>query len=310
MDRIIYVISSALDYKKLICNDAGPEYANAMGWSTLQLNEKMEFDKNEIYVIDNRISATECLSLGKIIDRNPKIHFVLKIVDPYIEHLDNYYYQWVMNMVIAPNVQLFTVYEPKEFTKVVANFTKNPIIYVPYAYDKNKEIDLEKLKDRKNQVIISGAVNSQYYPKRAIIWQKSRHSLSRPFYPTLNHPGYLEMTNILPSHQFIGSSYVDYLSKYKYMLLCGSRCRIELLKFHECAYAGCLPIGEAPTALADIAVVFKFPDVFNLTKSTIKLIRAWTNDNHLRQINIYRNYLQENRNQEKLNNSFLKQLTL
>ena len=48
------------------------------------------------------------------------------------------------------------------------------------------------------------------------------------------------------SHAHVGKDYIKHLSGFKYMLACPSKFGIELLKYSEMAYAGCIPVGQAP----------------------------------------------------------------
>ncbi|SER31625.1 hypothetical protein [Pedobacter rhizosphaerae] len=302
---IKYILSSSLDYQKLICRDAGPGYAEAMGWDIYTDKTHTLFSSDHLYVIDNRISLAECEQFTKIISNNSDIQFIVKIVDPYFEHKNHYYYQWLKQIVQNKNVRLLTVYEPKEFTAYLCKYLAQPIIHVPYAYLKTQELALNHFSKRKNKILISGAVNSTIYPVRNSIWSASRRSISRFFYDTLKHPGYAEIGNKSRQHNVIGDEYVKYLAKYKFMLLCGSRCKIELLKFQECAYAGCLPFGEAPTSLQEISGIFKLPKVSELTFDTTKIIFNWLQSDYEHDINTIRNYLSTNRDPQKLSKALL-----
>jgi hypothetical protein len=292
---IIYITSDKLDYEKLICKDAGPQYAQSMGWEFLPFSSNIAFLSDNLYVIDNRISQTECAQLSRIISLNEKIQFIVKIIDPYFEHKDHYYYKWLKEIIQHKNVRLLTVYEPKEFTAYLSNVSVRPIIYTPYPYQIAEEVTLDHYSKRKNRILISGAVNSEIYPVRSSIWSASRRSVSRFFYDVLKHPGYAEINNTNRQHNIIGVEYVKYLAQYKFMLLCGSRCKIELLKFQECAYAGCLPFGEAPTSLQEISGIFKLPKVSNLTFDTVKIMLNWLQSDYKADIDTIRTYLRVNR---------------
>jgi hypothetical protein len=218
-----------------------------MHWKPINLADVNEFSANEIYVIDNRINQQECEQLTSKIVQNIDSLFILKIVDPYFENEDNFYYQWLKETIRHKNTQLLSVYEPTEITYHLSKFLIKPIIYLPYVYDSKKEVSLSDIKSRKRKVIISGYLNSKLYPFRYNVWRSSRRSLSRLFFYVLEHPGYAEINNKNFSHTYVGTNFISHLASYKYMLLCGSRCEIEFLKFHECAYSGCMPIGLAQT---------------------------------------------------------------
>ncbi|WP_412467657.1 hypothetical protein [Pedobacter sp. KLB.chiD] len=309
MDRVNYIVSDKLDYSKLICNDAGPGYAKSMSWDVVRLSSLKKFSYNEIYVIDNRIDKSECDYLASCITENPEITFIVKIVDPYLEHQNSFYYKWIISILKHENIRLLTVYEPKELTAEFAVLTNKPIIYIPYVYDEAKEQRLDNLLQRKSKVIISGSINKIIYPYRSKLWLKSRRSLSRIFFTVLKHPGYQEMQDLPPAHKFVADKFISYLSGYKFMLLCGSRCNIEFLKFHECAYAGCMPIGEAPTCYPnEIKSLFKKISPITIFFSALKVIANWEERNHIEVVEKYRDFLRNSRNQAVLHQSFLDQL--
>lgn len=309
MVNINYIVSDHLAYEKLICNDAGPEYAKSMHWKPISLNSLIKISIDEIYVVDNRISENECNILTNLFQENSDIIFIVKIVDPYFEHSDNFYYKWIKSIIVYKNIRLLSVYEPKELTALFGRSLSKPIIYIPYPYDSSKELPLEKLKHRKSKIIIAGSINKVIYPYRSKIWAETRRSFSRFFVKVLKHPGYQDLTNVKPTHNIIAENFITHLSKFKFMLLCGSRCKIEFLKLHECAYAGCLPIGEAPSCFPEeIESLFKTIYPQNLFLSTAKIILNWKEKNHIEIVEKYRSFLRVNRHYELLNKSFLHQL--
>ncbi len=306
MNNFIYILSDRLDYSKLICNDAGPGYAQSMSWSTLSIKSLTKLDSKSIYIIDNRISEKETFELSEIITENPTIDFIIKLVDPFFENYNHFYYLWVCKILVLENVRLLSVYESKEITFLISHITSKPIIFAPYPYDPTKEVSLKNLGKRSNKVIISGSINKSIYPFRSAIWQKSRRSLSRFLFDILKHPGYAEIHKQDFTHNFTKSNFIKYLSNYKYMLLCGSRCDIEFLKFHECAYAGCLPIGKYPTIFPkEIKNLFYTPNVKNLFSSTVKYLLKWNKLDHENKILLLRNYLSVNRSASEINKNIL-----
>ena len=145
MNNFIYILSEALDYDKLICDDAGPGYARSMEWESISLKDLKTVDSKYIYVVDNRISAQETLELGQLFINNPKVQFIIKIVDPFLENFDHFYYLWAFKMVTKENVRLLSVYENKELTSFISKVSAKSIIYAPYPYNHTKEISLKKL---------------------------------------------------------------------------------------------------------------------------------------------------------------------
>lgn len=306
MNSFIYILSETIDYNKLICDDAGPGYARSMEWASVSLKDLKNVDSKYIYIIDNRVSENETLALSKIFTNNPLAKFIIKIVDPFLENFDHFYYLWAFKMVTLDNVNLLSVYECKELTSFISKVSGKSIIYAPYPYDQAKEISLNNLNKRSNKIIISGSVNGQFYPFRSSIWLKSRRSLSRFLFSILKHPGYAEIHNQDFSHNYVRDNFIKYLSNYKHMLLCGSRCEIELLKFHECAYAGCLPVGKCPSTFPEeIKDLFHKLAIKNLFFSTLKYLLTWNKVDHIKNIEIYRKYLRANRSVSEINKNIL-----
>lgn len=307
--KISYILSDELPYEKLICNDAGPAYATSMQWPCLTVAGLNELEQNHIYVIDNRISAIESELIRKLILASPQILFIVKIVDPYFEHCAHFYYQWLAKIVQFKNVRLFSVYEPKELGYFISKLSEKPIIYTPYVYDPSREIGLENLAERKSKLIISGAINDEVYPYRSAILKKTRRSVIRPFFHFLKHPGYPDVTDRPYSHQFVGDNFISYLANFKYMLLCASRCGLEFYKFHESAYAGCLPVGQSPSCFPEeIKNLFTELKPDSLFKSSLELLYGWSKAEHFQKITTYRDFLQSTRSVKQINQSFLNQL--
>jgi hypothetical protein len=297
MTKIVYLLSDHLDYSRLICNDAGPGYAAAMGWEYINLVNYQQIKNYNVIVVDNRIQENELDALKKIIDDNPSIPFFLKIVDPFYENRGHFYYDFISNMAKWDNVYLLSVYQATEFTKEISELYPNRFITLPYPYLKDKEIT--NVTHRKNKILLSGAINNVYYPYRYAIWSKITRNLARIFFSILRHPGYTEL-NSTPSsaHLIIKDDYITYLAKFKYMLLCPTRCMIELLKFNECAYAGCIPVGIPPDSYpGDIKKLFLKLRSSHFYSDLLNILLNDRSD-HVKKL---RDYLSETRDPDVLN---------
>ncbi|RRN77724.1 hypothetical protein EIM50_18160 [Pseudoxanthomonas sp. SGD-10] len=306
-----YLISSELQYDKLICNDAGPQYAASMRWHWETIGPDTNLISNMTYIIDNRLSINECEIAGRLITQYENKPFLIKVVDPYFENINHQFYIWMSKMLEKKNVFLLSVYEPKEIIRFLRNLHPNKLIYIPYPYDPGKELNLDNLKGRKNKVIISGSINKDVYPLRTAIWKNSRRSISRFFFQVLKHPGYPDIHKREFEHNLIGNSYIAFLSNFKAMFLCGTRVKIELLKYHECAYAGCLPIGEAPDCFpTEIQNIFQPVNVRFPFLQTLIFFLRWNSTSHRRIVTQYRSYLRRHRNPEYLNNLLKEKLNL
>lgn len=293
-----YLLSDLLNYSLLICDDAGPRYAANMKWETVYLSEA-DPGKENVLILDPRVQYSELDRVEQLILCYPDTFFLLRIADPYDEiYQDHYYYQFIAAMAKYPNTLLLSTYQPKELVSQLGLLYQNRLIHIPYPYIQQKEISGH---DRKNKILISGSIHAAIYPYRTAIWRKVTRSLTRYlFFHILAHPGYIDINEHgMHTHPFIKDRFIQYLSRYKFMLLCPSRCNIEFLKFNECAYAGCLPVGCAPDSYPEnIKALFLPLRPEHLVKDTWQILFG----NHKEGIvQTVRQYLRETRNPDILN---------
>jgi len=301
-----YLLSNLVDYSLLICDDAGPGYAANMNWETIVIENIDAVRPQEVLIIDPRIQEHELEAIELCVSKNNKIRFFFRVADPYTEvYQKHFYYIFLKKIAKYNNVYLLSTYEPRELViDLEKHYFAGRFLHLPYPYLKNKEIHHKK--PRKNKIILSGSVNQDIYPYRTGIWRKVTRSLLRfLFFDILQHPGYIEITpNDKHKHAFIKQEFINYLSEYKYMLLCPSRCGIEFLKFNECAYAGCVPIGLAPDSYpTSICSFFSLLRNDFLLIDTIKIIIHGYKRNTVNKI---RKFLQDTRNPAVLNETFKK----
>ncbi|OWK71761.1 hypothetical protein [Pedobacter sp. AJM] len=303
--EVIYLLSDVIDYDKLICDDAGPGYSRNMGWRPVYLKD-MDLPisgKQSIVVVDNRVQTTDIEKINYLIENNPTSIFFLKIVDPYYENCNGHcYYSFLEHASRNRNAFLLSVYEPKEITLDLKEKFSDRFLHLPYPYLSSKEVDINTSKKKK--IIISGALNENVYPYRYSIWKKVTRTFFRFLFKILKHPGYLDLNReYYFKHPFVKDSYIQYISKYKYMLLCPSRCEIELLKYNECMYAGALPVGLPPTSYpTEIQALFLKLDSYSFNRDLIKIF--FSRQNSLI-VNRLRRFLHETRNPKILNNNLL-----
>lgn len=272
-----YLISSDMDYSKSISPAAGPVYAGRMGWSALRFDDVIgakakEADPKGWTVVDNRLSERECELLVAAIEANPEEPFVLKVIDPYYEWCrDHWYYRMLFAVARRPNVWFLSPYVPDE---LVADLDRasggDRLVVIPYAYPLDVEQPLGG--NRKPSVIFSGNQHRAVYPFRyqfaqlAKWWPPVRRRVE-----VLEHPGYPDIGQE-QKHEQIGARYVEHLAQYAFMFVSPSRCRLEFLKYGECAAAGCLPLGALPNGLPAEAVEpfveLDFDGTFRLERST------------------------------------------
>lgn len=296
--KILYLLSDTINYNLLICDDAGPGYAHNMGWECIYLNSIEPIPDQTVIVVDNRIQESELNKLNALLIKYHHLQFFFKIVDPYDYNTTHYYYKFLSKISLYKNACLLSVYEARELTVVLKAEFKDRFIHLPYPYIKDKEIDTIK---KKNKVIISGSLNQDVYPYRYNIWKKVTRSVSRlPFFSIIKHPGYREL-NTVDNHSppIIKEAFVKYLSRFKYMLLCPGRCGIEFLKYNECAYAGCVPVGIAPDSYPeDIKDLFIELMPEHLMKHILSIIFRKNNQNV---VSDFRDFLNKTRNPMLLN---------
>lgn len=301
---VLYLISNCINYDLLICNDAGPGYAQDMGWKYIYLNDFKSADDQTVIIIDNRIQEQEISRVETIITQNANTIFFLKIVDPYYDsNITHHYYQFLSKISCVKNAYLLSVYESKELTSELRIKFQNRFKHLPYPYLKHKEINVIH---KKNQIIISGSINQNIYPYRYNIWKKVTRSITRlTFFAILNHPGYPEINSQKANtHGIIKAGFIKYLAQFRYMLLCPSRCNIEFLKFNECAYAGCIPVGQAPDSYPkEIKNLFLNLRPEYLLRDTLKIIVKSPNKNILISL---RSFLSQTRNPVVLNSDLKK----
>jgi hypothetical protein len=296
--KIIYLLSDIFDYTCLVCDDAGPEYAQAMNWDCLYLSNFPVPDKDHVFIIDNRVQPQDLHVIEAIIKQNTNVKFFLKIVDPYLENSEHYYYQFLSRLSSLTNTGLLSVYQAVELTASLKSQFNDRFVHLPYPYLAFKEVNAPP---KKNKIIISGAVNQAVYPYRTAIWQKVTRSVTRLFFfYILRHPGYIDLSpGVKHRHSFIGESFIQKLSQYKYMLLCSSRCGIEFLKFNECAYAGCLPVGHAPNTYPEhIKALFLQLRISNFITDTLKIISGKHSQDIIEKLRLF---LRETRSPDALN---------
>lgn len=264
-----YLISSDLDYGRTISPAAGPTYAERMGWPVVEF-DSAGYGSGGWTIVDNRLSERECEAMPAIVDANGDSHFVFKVIDPYVEWCrDHWYYQMLFELARRPNVWFLSPYVPAEVVADLDRASGGRLVVVPYPYP--ADVEQATTGERRSKVLFSGGRHRAVYPFR---YQFDR--LARWWPPVgrnvdvLEHPGYPDIGQE-QKHEKVGAKYVAYLAEYAFMFVSPSRCRLEFLKYGECAAAGCVPVGVLPNGLpADAAEAFvelDFSSVFRLERS-------------------------------------------
>ena len=264
----ILLLSKAFDYSNVITVDVGAGYAKNMTWDYDDLSQISSY-QDSINIIDNRITELECEFLEQYILFHPDVVFLLKVIDPFKEWCQNHwYYRFLFRVKDCQNVFFLSTYLPAELVENLNVSTgSKKMVFIPYAFNDTYAITTE-LDKRHNQIIFSGNQDRYVYPYRyqfsqsvrrnAFLWNKV-HFLKHPGYPDINQ-------KLL--HNIIGDKYIEYLAQFKFMFVSPSRCGLEFLKYSECAYARCVPVGKPPLSFSPLLKdLFLELDFDNLTRS-------------------------------------------
>lgn len=249
MKKIVF-LSETFDYSQMITYDAGAGYAQRMGWEYAGLSQWQQYG-DYLNIIDSKISEAECEWLEDLIQQQRHTQFALRTVDPYNYHQNHPYYRLLFRMKNRENVYFITPYQPVEQIKQLQEAAgSRKVISLPYPFVAENSVATD-LKERRKQVIFSGAKHPNLYPERhAFIATIRRSPLLWGKVHRLRHPGYPDIGHT-QRHAIIGNHYISYLSQFRWMFISPSRCCLEFLKYSECANARCVPVGQAPNSFSD-----------------------------------------------------------
>jgi hypothetical protein len=110
------------------------------------------------------------------------------------------------------------------------------------------------------------------------------------------------------SHAHYGDRYVKFISKFYFMLLCPGRLGFEYLKYTECAYSGCIPVGKKPKTFFELNQELFFEINENDIQSSVSELFKISHSTLEYTANGYRNWMRENRNPCVLNSILLSRL--
>jgi len=246
----VLILSNHFDYDRMITYDAGPGYARGMEWESAYLRD-LDHQGDAITIIDNRLTEEECFQMEAAILHQQHRCFVLKIVDPYREECSSHwYYKFLFRVGALPNVLFLSPYQPTELVHDLDEMTsRRKLIVIPYPFQERFAIQ-PSMAHRRHQIIFSGNDGRNLYPERVKFLRRvRRHPLLRWTTQVLRHPGYPDVGHT-PVHHLIGPRYIQHLSQFRFMFLSPSRCGLEFLKYSECAYARCVPVGVPPNSFS------------------------------------------------------------
>ncbi len=245
-----YFLSSRFDYSLFYYSDGGPMYADDMGWQALRFDD-IEAARPTVSLVDLKLVPEEQSALASLIERSPSRLFMLTVSDPYLHHAESPYYRFLLDMARHPNVVYLSKYQPLLFTGQLRDRVGPDRFFVcHHPYVATRAV-AGPGGPRRRRVLFSGAMNESIYPERLRLHQlRRRNPALRLMVAPLEHPGYPDVGDRL-KHPIVGEAYLRLLATYRFMFLSGSRFELEFLKYRECGYAGCVPVGFAPATFAD-----------------------------------------------------------
>jgi len=140
--KIVYLLSSVLPYKKLICDDAGPVIAKEYGWETSYI-DSLGINDFDVVIVDNRHhDPIELNRLRSFILSSTSTQFFLRINDPCFFHRLDPWYQFCFSLLDAPRVHFLSPYQPTGILSQWLSHSKTSrFVYAPYTYDLKREHD-------------------------------------------------------------------------------------------------------------------------------------------------------------------------
>jgi hypothetical protein len=247
--KILYFLSSTHPYETVIYPGVGPRYAKTFGWPTLFLDQLSEAEC-DIGIIDNRLTPSDYGLIDAFLARSKKRFPVFfKLSDPDMPTYADQTKQFALAKKDFDGVHYLSIYDPAgPLQDFIAALKRSKVFRLPYAYDRSQEVE-RGFESRRRKVFLSGADSATLYPLRGRMhWRMKTNPLMWFTVTVLKHPGYPEF-DPAPRHNIMFERYVEYASQFTHFFLCPSRYRVELMKYVECAYAGCVPIGEPPLSL-------------------------------------------------------------
>lgn len=306
----IYLLSNEFDYSKRISADGGPRYSESMLWQSDYLVNIKQY-QDYVNIIDRHITKSDCHVLEEYIIANKQVNFLLTVSDPYVEYYrDNHYYKFLFRVKDLTNVFYLSKYIPTEIVQEINELTNyKKMVFIPYSFVDKYQVS-GNLLERDKKIIISGADDPGIYKYRVKFFEAAmnknpiRHPINfffvRPYVQILKHPGYPDAGE-QQIHNIIDDKYINYLSQFIFMLVTPSKLHLEFLKYSECAYARCVPVGKVPNSFSD-KMKEPFLEIdFNCIAKSVQKILSIPNTELLERSRKYYEIFQIERNPDILN---------
>lgn len=248
--RIVYFTASQFDYGQVIYPGVGAPFGRSYGWQveTLDRLEDVDFD---VAVIDPRLEAVDVPLLERYFRRpaSARRPIFFKVTDSGTILRASPGQKYAFDVANEPGVHYASAYDPAgPFADFVATLTSSKLARLPFVYDVAREINVP-MAGRRRKVILTGRADRKIYPLRhKMVRTRERHPFGRLFIDHLKHPGYADVGE-KPKHDIKGERFVQKLAEYTHMFVCPLIYSSEIMKYVECAYAGCVLIGELPASL-------------------------------------------------------------
>jgi hypothetical protein len=309
--QLCFIVSDHFDYSKKISRDTGPLYAESLGVAWSGISSMQNVDAGTHLIIDNTVSISEIETVRAIIEQQ-STPVLLKVGDPRWSRATKAPTQTPFVKLIEaycdrPHVGVLSMHEPREWLEELVVQKRPKLLVLPYPYSLELEQPLREgqFGTRLDKAILSGIRDFQNHPARAkIYWRRFISGTYRKRFDVLEPPGSADAGEAL-RHSHVRDEFVRYLARYKYCFLDPSRADLEVLKYTECAYAGCVPLGTPASSLPSEAREL-FLDVKTLLYTMKKHSVDRRNRDHFERAQAYRRWMSVCRRPDDLREQLLK----
>ena len=286
--------------KQLICRDGNKQWSDSMDLKFIDYLEfiTLEFSSDKVFIIDVSVGWTDDLLIMSLTSKISEL--IRKKNKIYIRLVDQFKYQWY-SRIYEWVTRLCEVYKIKIIKTYNCDYNGlDHLVILPYPYLDEDEFTIsDDCEEREKSLFLSGADINDIYPMRCRLYDLSEDFLIK----ILRHPGY---SGSHWSKGKIGYEYLKELHNHWFMVCTTTHPdRYDLLKYVECAEAGCICVGEVPKMLEGTEAekwIIKIPD---WSLKGIRIFNEWF-DNTLKDLDVelyaseYRRCIKEMRDKEKI----------
>ena len=286
--------------KQLICRDGNKQWSDSMDLKFIDYLEfiTLEFSSDKVFIIDVSVGWTDDLltisltsKISELIKKKNKIY--IRLVDQFKYQWYSRIYEWVTGLCEVYKIKIIKTYDC-DYNGL------DHLVILPYPYLNEDEFTIsDDCEEREKNLFLSGADIKDIYPIRCKLYDLSEDFLIK----TLRHPGY---SGNHWSKGKIGYEYLKELHNHWFMACTTTHPdKYDLLKYVECAEAGCVCVGEVPKMLEGTEAekwIIKIPD---WSLKGIGIFYEWFN-NTLKDLDVelyaseYRRCIKEMRDKEKI----------